>query len=144
MGKYHELMSMAIDKGAEEEAWAIVDETMMCLEKKHPELYDEIMDKLECLAYRIPAEEATEIVKAMRPRGQNWSLQQVKDFLREKGIDHNIVNWYLVMNMCYNDYYDTAKQFNLQSDEDFYFHLAKDFIEDPDAKPLKVEKYFLD
>ena len=23
-------------------------------------------------------------------------------------------------------------------------HLAKDFIEDPDAKPMKVEKYFLD
>ena len=43
-----------------------------------------------------------------------------------------------------NDYYDTAKVFGLQNDAEFYLNLAKDFIEDPAAKPLKVEKYFLD
>ena len=43
-----------------------------------------------------------------------------------------------------NDYYDTAKVFGLQDDAECYFNLAEDFIEDPDAKPLKVEKYFLD
>ena len=26
---------------------------------------------------------------------------------------------------------------------EFFFSLARDFIEDADAKPLKVEKYFL-
>ena len=48
------------------------------------------------------------------------------------------------MNMIYNDYCDTAKLYNLQNDPEFFFSLARDFIEDPDAKPLKVEKYFLD
>ena len=43
-----------------------------------------------------------------------------------------------------NDCYDTTKVFGLQDDAEFYFNPAKDFIEDPDAKPLKVEKYFLD
>lgn len=47
------------------------------------------------------------------------------------------------ISMVYNDYYDTAKTFGLQNDPEFYFSLAKDFIDDPNAKPLKVEKYFL-
>lgn len=144
MGKYRELITKAIEKGAEEEAWEVADEVMEKLRKKHPEMYEELMDDLECLAYKIPAEEAMQIVKSMRPKGQNWSMQQVKDLCRDHGIDKDIVNWYLVLNMMYNDYYNTAKTFGLQGDEEFYFSLAKDFIEDPDAKPFKVEKYFLD
>lgn len=148
MGKYRELITKAIDKGAEEEAWVLADEVMEKLKRKHPEMYDELMGDLECLAYKIPSDEAVDIVRAMRPRGQNWSMQQVKDLCRTKGIDvtksSECVNYYLCMNMAYNDYYDTAKMFGLQSDEEFFFSLAKDFIEDPDAKPFKVEKYFLD
>ena len=141
---YCELIKKAIEKGHEEEAWAILDNTMEKLKRRDSVLYDSIMDELECLAYKIPAEEAMQIVKAMRPKGQNWSMQQVKDLCREHGVDKDIVNWYLVLNMVYNDYCNTAKVFGLQSDAEFYWCLAKDFIEDPDAKPFKVEKYFLD
>lgn len=144
MGKYRELVSKAMEKGNAEEAWEIADNMMEHLKKKHPEMFEELVEDLERLAYKIPAEEAEQIVRAMRPKGQNWSLQQVRDLLRSKGIEGNCVNWYLVMNMCYNDYYDTAKLFGLQSDEEFYFSLAKDFIDDPDAKPYKVERYFCD
>lgn len=41
---------------------------------------------------------------------------------------------------------DLCQDFNfndLQDDPEFFFSLARDFIEDADAKPLKVEKYFL-
>lgn len=79
----------------------------------------------------------------MRSRGQHWSYNQVKDFVESHGIKSDWTNWYLVLNMCYNDYYDTAKAFDLQDDPEFFFSLARDFIEDADAKPLKVEKYFL-
>lgn len=141
---YCELIKKAIEKGHEEEAWAILDSTMEKLKRRDSALYEDIMDELECLAYKIPTEEAMQIVKAMRPKGQNWSMQQVKDLCREHGIDKDIVNWYLVLNMVYNDYCNTARAFGLQSDVEFYWCLAKDFIEDPDAKPFKVEKYFLD
>lgn len=142
MGKYRELITKAIEKGHGEEAWDLADEVMEKIKRKWPDLYEDLMCDLECLAYKIPTEEAIQIVKAMRPKGQHWSMQQIKDYCRDKGIDKDIVNWYLVMNMCYNDYYDTAKTFGLQNDDEFYYSLAKDFIEDPDAKPLKVEKYF--
>lgn len=144
MGKYRELITKAMEKGFAEESWAATDEFMSMLCKKYPELHDALMCTLESIAYKIPKEEAETIVRRMSPRGQYWSYNQAKDFAQSHGITGDWVNWYLVMNMAYNDYYDTAKAFSLQNDPEFYFCIAKDFIEDPDAKPLKVEKYFLD
>lgn len=146
MSKYRELITKAIEKGAEEEAWEVTECFMEKLKKRAMDLYDELMCDLECLSYKITPDEAQKIVRNMRPKGQNWSIQQVRDYCRSKGVDVEkcLVNWYLVMNMCYNDYYDTAKMFDLSGDEEFYHSLAKDFIDDPDAKPFKVEKYFLD
>lgn len=143
MSKYRELVGRAMDKGFSDEAWSIMDDFIDMLCQKYPELYDKVMDKLECLAYKIPRDEAEDIVRRMSPYGQHWSYNQVKDFVASHGVEDNWTNWYLVLNMVYNDYCATAKTFGLYDDPEFYFSLAKDFIEDPDAKPLKVEKYFL-
>ena len=107
-------------------------------------MYEEFICHLEKLAYRISKEKAEMIVKSMQPKGQYWNFQQVKEFAKEHGAIGDWIDWYLVMNMVYNDYCDTAKMYNLQNDPEFFFSLARDFIEDPDARPLKVEKYFLD
>lgn len=143
MGKYCKLIQMAVDKGEGDAAWEVTESIMSKLEKRDPELYDEAMLQMEKLAYKIPRDEAEQIVRNMRPRGQYWSYNQIADFVKSKGINTNLCNWYLVMNMAYNDFYETARTYGLQEDADFYFSIAKDFIEDPDAKALKVEKYFL-
>lgn len=144
MGRYCELMTKLIDKGVGDEVWTISEDMLNKLSRKDPMMYDEYIDKLERLAYRIPKDEAERIVRAMRPKGQYWSYTQVMDLVKSKGATSDWVNWYLVMNMVYNDFCATAKHFGLQNDVEFFYHLAKDFIEDPDAKPMKVEKYFLD
>ena len=144
MGRYCELMTKLLDKGVEDEVWTISEDMLNKLARKDPMLFEEYIDKLEHLAYRIPKDEAERIVRAMRPKGQYWSYTQVMDLVRSKGVTGDCVNWYLVMNMVYNDYCATTKHFGLQNDVEFFYHLAKDFIEDPDAKPMKVEKYFLD
>ena len=144
MGRYCELMTKLIDKGVGDEVWTISEDMLNKLARKDPMMFDEYIDKLEHLAYRIPKEEAERIVRAMRPKGQYWSYTQVMDLVKSKGVTGDWVNWYLVMNMVYNDFCATAKHFGLQNDVEFFYHLAKDFIEDPDAKPMKVEKYFMD
>lgn len=144
MHKYCKLLKKVIEKGETEEAWEIVAETMERLYKKDPTGAEAIMEKLERLAYRIPRDEAERIVRNMRPKGQYWSYSQVEDLIRSKGITGDYTNWYLVMNMVYNDFCNTAKMYGLHNDQDFYFHMAKDFIEDPDARPMKVERYFVD
>ena len=144
MGRYCELMSKLLDKGVEDEVWTISEDMLNKLSRKDPMMFDDYIAKLEHLAYRIPKDEAERIVRAMRPKGQYWSYTQVYDLVKSKGVTGDWVNWYLVMNMVYNDFCATAKHFGLHNDVEFFYHLAKDFIEDPDAKPMKVEKYFLD
>ena len=144
MGRYCELMSKLLDKGVDDEVWTVSEDMLNKLSRKDPALYDEYIEKLEHLAYKIPKDEAERIVRNMRPKGQYWTYDQVVNLVKSKGVTGDWCNWYLVMNMVYNDYCSTAKHFGLQNDVDFYYHLAKDFIEDPDAKPMKVEKYFLD
>lgn len=112
------------------------------LEKSDSRMYKEIMQKMENMAYSISHAQAESIVKSMRPRGQVWSMEQVKEYVKSKGVHDDYCDWYLVMNMCYNDFYSTAKMYGLQNETDFYYNLAKDFIEDPDAEPHKVAKYF--
>ena len=101
-----------------------------------------VADKMQQIAFRISPAEAEAYVKAMRPAGQHWTYKQVKEYLATKGITERVTDYYLVMNMVFNDYQKTAQLFNLQNDAEFYFSLARDFIEDVDAKPFKVERYF--
>ena len=144
MGRYCELMTKLLNKGVDDEVWTVSEDMLNKLSRKDPVLFDEYIEKLEQLAYRIPKDEAERIVRNMRPKGQYWTYTQVMDLVKSKGITGDWTNWYLVMNMVYNDFCATAKHFGLHNDVEFYYHLAKDFIEDPDAKPMKVEKYFMD
>lgn len=143
MDNIHALLSKALEKATDKhELIEEVSEALHSLKSCNSTEYKHITDYLKEIAYCIPEEEAIRIVKHMEPKGQCWSLNQVKDYVSSQGITDNYVNWYLVMNMCYNDYYNTAKAYSLQNDTNFYFNLAKDFIFDPDAEPFKVEKYF--
>lgn len=126
-----------------EEVDALVADALELLEHSNPRAYEEIGMKFKKMAYSIDRSKAEMIVHNMKPKGQMWTFDQIQSFVQSKGIKDNYVNWYLVMNMCYNDYYNTAKHYGYAGDAEFYYCLAKDFIEDVDADPFKVEKYFL-
>lgn len=121
----------------------ILDYTIGVVESKFPELYNTTIDKLCELAYHIDRPDAEKIVIAMKPFGEKWSFEKVQNYLLEKGITEHICRWYLVMNMSYNDYHNTAKYVDKAEDPEFYFNVSRDFIMDIDASPYKVEKYFI-
>lgn len=144
MSSYEKLIKIIRNKNVpESEIDVIVACAFDYLEHSNMRAYTEVEEKLTKLAYSIDRKTAESIVHNMKPKGQMWSYEQIHSFIMNKGITDNCVNWYLVMNMCYNDYYNTAKQFGYAGDAEFYFSLAKDFIDDPDAEPFKVEKYFM-
>ena len=121
----------------------VMEEIMEDVEKCYPALFEETISKLEKIAYSIPLDKAKEKVVSMKPFGEHWTYEGVKDFIEAKGIYDKCVEYYLVMNMTYNDYYDVATNFGHQSDAEFYFELANAFINDIDGSKYKVEKYFL-
>lgn len=114
-----------------------------CLKDYNKEWYDKFYEEAEDIIYEIADEHARQIVGVMQPYGQRWSMEEVEDILHSKGIMGHTKCYYLVMNMMYNDYSRTARQYNLDVPE-FYFDLSYDFINDTDAKKHKVEKYFID
>ena len=137
-----------IDKIAERDLdWEcvhdIVNDAMENLKRADRNSYEKTISELEDYAYSVDRSDAEQIVRGMKPFGEHWSYDDVKSFIMTKGIGENCILWYMVMNMVYNDYYKTAKDFGYQDNADFYFSLARDFVEDEDAEPHKVEKYFL-
>lgn len=144
MSEYLELMEKLQEKP--EPPWEAIGEieqkAWTALKSSEPREYAILIGKLEDLCYAIDLPEAEMIVKAMRPKGQMWTYKQVCDYLESRGEDGDMVSWYLVMNMVYNDYYNTARKYSLQNDTEFYYCLAKDFITDPDGGRHKVAKYF--
>ena len=142
MGKNKELYESAQQKDDSGMLCCAVSGMLDTLERNNPKMYMEFVEKLENIAYSIPNVESERIVKNMSPNGQHWGYNEIEKLCNSKGITERINEYYLVMNMAYNDYYNTAHKYGLQNDVEFYWSLACDFIDDPDATPHKVAKYF--
>lgn len=145
IGGISEKAKRAIAKGGEQEVWSLFDETMENIQHRYPDLYKQVAEELEGLAFKIPYDEAQQIVRGMRPRGEVFSHDEVKRILSKYNVQVKCtIEYYLCMNMMANDYLNTARSFGLERDEKFFLSLAKDFIDDVDGKPYKVQRYFLD
>ena len=134
------LMDKIVAKGKTKE---MIDAIVALTPKMPNAQRDEFLREMECIAYTYTADEAKHVVQKMTPYGEHWSMDKIKAYLADKKIQHGqCLHYYLVMNMMYNDYWLTAEAFGQKENPDFYFSLAKNFIEDPDGVPFKVEKYF--
>ena len=142
MGKHHDMYTAAQQKDDSNLVCCAVAEMLDTLERINPKLYKEMVDRLETVAYNIPYEEAERIVRMMTPKGPHWGYNEIEKLCNSKGVTSDITTFYLVMNMVYNDYYNTAHKYGLQNDVEFFWSLASDFIMDADAPSHKVAKYF--
>ena len=69
-------------------------------------------------------------------KGEHWSMEQVANVIKEKGIKYELTDFYTVLNMMYSDYY------NNRFDTATYIELAKDWLEDKDIEGCKLLKYY--
>lgn len=94
----------------------------------------------------VTKEKAHEWVKEMKnsdgSKGEHWNMEQIKNLREKMGLSQiDPMEFYVAVNMMYSDYCAVAKKYNVDTPE-FYGHLAKAFIEDKDAGPGKIAKYF--
>lgn len=121
----------------------LLDLFVSVIPKLPNDLKEHVTHEMERLAYSFTPDQAKEIVRKMTPYGEHWAADKVKAYIASKGVDQDdCIHYYLVMNMMYNDYYQTAQAFGQKDNADFYFSLAKNFIDDADGVDFKVEKYF--
>ena len=142
MGKFADVVSRIKSTEKMHELTEELDKIFDYMEEYYSDLYDKAIKKVESVAYDIDLDEAEKIVSQMKPYGEKWTYEAVKKYVMSKGIEDKYVIWYLVMNMTYNDYRNTASLVDMSEDEEFYFSLSKDFIDDIDGKPFKAERYF--
>ena len=73
--------------------------------------------------------------------GPHWTMEQTKEVQEKKGIDCDPIEFFVAMNMMYSDYCKVAKRYNVNS-SDFYASMAKAFLDDKDAAPEKLMRYY--
>lgn len=73
--------------------------------------------------------------------GPHWSMEQTEQARKQRGIDCDPLEFYVTMNMMYSDYCKAAEKVNASS-VDFYAYMARAFLEDKDAQPDKLERYY--
>nr|DAF27501.1 MAG TPA: hypothetical protein [Caudoviricetes sp.]DAH13087.1 MAG TPA: hypothetical protein [Caudoviricetes sp.] len=109
--------------------------------QNNPDVYRSLINRAEEILYNFDLAWAQEKVHGMTPVGERWTYEDVVNFVKSKGLEDHFKEFYLAMNMYYNDSKDTGQKYAGDS-PDFYFDLAQDFLNDEDAPPYKVAKYF--
>ena len=73
--------------------------------------------------------------------GGKWTLEQTEQARKQRNIECDPLMFYAAMNMMYSDYCKAAEKVNAGS-ADFYAYMAKAFLDDKDAKPHKLARYY--
>jgi hypothetical protein len=105
----------------------------------HPEIYHKYKMELYEMAYgkKISEEMAENWVKDMKPIGIHWTIDETTNAMQSLGYNFDKIDFYVVANMMYNDYFDLVKD-----DETLALKLAKDWLSDEDAKEDKLYCYW--
>lgn len=137
-----EYLDMIINKGKTEdmiELSKMLDKSIHKVKECDPEWFENKKMKLYEMAYGKTLNEhmAEEWVKTMEPMGKHWTIEETTKVMDNIGYSLDKQDFYIVANMMYNDYYDLIKD-----NEELAFKLAKDWLNDKDAKPDKLYCYW--
>lgn len=117
----------------------MLSEIIYSTKESHPEIYKKYKLELYEMAYgkKINEEMAENWVKEMQPIGVHWTIEEITNAMQNLGYNFDKVDFFVVANMMYNDYYDLVKE-----NEELALKLAKDWLEDEDAKQDKLYCYW--
>ena len=73
--------------------------------------------------------------------GAHWTKEQTDQVAAQRGLGYDPVEWWVTLNMVYADYCGVAKKANANN-LDFYVWMASAFLDDKDAHPGKLMRYY--
>ena len=137
---HKEYLKMIIENSKQEdmeELGYLFNEAMNHLEECNNELYNKIECKMYEMIYgeRLSLEMAEEWVKEMKPMAK-WTKEETDSVLSTHNLNLDDIDFFVTMNMMYSDY---SK--NIGEDLETYIAMAKDFLDDVDARPNKLYRY---
>lgn len=122
-----------------DEYGCLMEKTMDHIKECDSELYEEIEECLYEMAYGKVISEpiAKKWVKSMQPYGEKWTYEETTDILRKNNSSINPIEFYVVMNMMYNDYENS-----IGDDINMYVKLTRDWLKDKDVSENKLYNYY--
>lgn len=117
----------------------MLSEIIYSTKDSHPEIYKKYKLELYEMAYgkKLNEEMAEKWVKEMKPVGLHWTMEETTNAMQSLGYNFDSVDFFVVANMMYNDYYNLVKD-----DESLALKLAQDWLEDVDSSNNKLYKYW--
>lgn len=137
-----EYLAKIIEKGKKEdmeELSDMLDSSIHKVKECDPEWFEKKKMKLYEMAYGKVLDEdmAKEWVKSMEPVGMHWTMEETNNAMSGMGYNLNKLDFFVVANMMYNDYYNIVKD-----NEELALKLAKDWLDDVDAEKCKLYNYW--
>lgn len=133
---------MDLSKMGKEDLENILYDILEDLENSDGHLAEKYEDMIEDILYCINEPEAVDIVHSFKPNGEAFSLDRIREILVKMHVsEEECIDYYLCMNMFYNDFKMYAENRRLDIQE-FCFEMSKLFIHDSDAPKHKVSKFF--
>lgn len=122
-----------------EELSNMLDDLICDLKEEKPKLYKKYKDELYEIANgKILNEEmAYKWVNNMKPVGEHWTIEETTNAMKQMGYNLNTIDFYVVANMMYNDYYDLVKE-----DEELALKLSYMWLNDEDSVKDKLYEYY--
>ena len=122
-----------------EELSNMLDDLICDLKEEKPKLYKKYKDELYEIANgKILNEEmAYKWVNNMKPVGEHWTIEETTNAMKQMGYNLNNIDFYVVANMMYNDYYDLVKE-----DEELALKLSYMWLNDEDSVKYKLYEYY--
>ena len=133
-----------VDDGSQEEMVKLADileEIIENMQEFNHEDYEKYKMKLYVMAYgeHLTEDLAHEIVNKMKPYGERWSIEETSRLQQDYGMQNiDEIDFYVVINHAYNDFRELFDE-NINN----YIKYTDAFINDVDAKPNKVFRYFV-
>lgn len=73
--------------------------------------------------------------------GEHWTYDQTFQLMKQRNIDCDPIEFYVVMNMLWSDYGKVAEKFGV-SNVEYWAELSKAFLMDKDAEDGKLALYY--
>lgn len=84
---------------------------------------------------------AAQMQNADGTTGPHWSMDQTEQVRAQQNIDCDPIKFWITINMMYSDYCKVAEKLGTSTAE-FYAGMARAFLDDKDAQPDKLARYY--
>lgn len=74
--------------------------------------------------------------------GPHWTMEQAEIVKNQCGIKCDPIEFFVAMNLIYSDYSEVFKKYGVRDKIYLYADMAEAFLDDPDAQPGKLARYY--